>query len=144
MKNINDELEIMLQDYMPDNESRHIITVDDVVKARQKLKADNTDGSKGLWSNHIIYAPYVINVHLSVVLTSMASQGYVAEELILGTIVSLPKDNHGDLCSSENYRGICLCSAVNKLLEWIIIDRNQRRIQKIRNGGGGRNGGGAP
>ena len=46
MKNINDELEIILQDYMPDNESIHIITVDDVVKARQKLKADKTDGRK--------------------------------------------------------------------------------------------------
>ena len=54
MKNINDELEIMLKDYMPDNESIHIITVDDVVKARQKLKADKTDVSKGLWSNHML------------------------------------------------------------------------------------------
>ena len=103
--------------------------MDDVFKARQKLKADKTDGSKGLWSNHIIYAPHVINVHLSVVLTSMASHGYVAEELLLGTIVSLPKDNHGDLCSSDNYRGICLCSAINKLLEWIIIDRNKDKLE---------------
>ena len=77
------------------------------------------------------HAPHVINVHLSVALTSMASHGYVAEELILGTIVFLPKDNHGDLCSSENYRGICLSSAINKLLEWIIIDRNKERIGSL-------------
>ena len=108
MKNINDELEIMLQDYMPDNESIHIITVDDVVKARQKLKADKTDGSKGLWSNHIIYAPHVINVHLSVVLTSMASHGYVAEELILGTIVSLPKEIYVALKIIEVYASVLL------------------------------------
>ena len=41
----------------------------------------------------------------------------------------MPKDNHGDLCSSENYRGICLCSAINKLLEWIIIDRNKDKLE---------------
>ncbi len=61
--------------------------------------------------------------------TAMTFHGYNAEQLLLGTIVSLPKDLRGNICDSSNYRGICLSSCINKMLEWIMIDRYNEKFQ---------------
>ncbi len=103
--------------------SECIVTVQEIKSAREKLKKDKYDGGAGLWSNHILYAPQSFNVHLSMLATAMTVHGYNAEDLLIGTIVSLPKDQRGNVCDSDNYRGICLCSCINKLLEWIMIHR---------------------
>ena len=44
------------------------------------------------------------------------------QEMMLSVIVSIPKDVRGDLTSSENYRGISLCSCLCKILDIIIIN----------------------
>ena len=50
----------------------------------------------------------------------MLVHGYVPDELLRSTIVPIPKNNLGNLCSSENYRGIALCNPILKLFECII------------------------
>ncbi len=55
--------------------------------------------------------------------TGIIIQGYNPDDLLMGTIISLPKDKHGNICSSDNYRGICLCSCLTKLLEWCMLNR---------------------
>ena len=71
----------------------------------------------------LVYAPDTLAIHLSILSTSMMVHGYNAEQLLLGTITSLPKDLRGDICDSNNYRGICLSSSINKMLEWIMLHR---------------------
>ncbi len=57
-------------------------------------------------SNHITYAPASLSIHLSMLLTGIIIHGYNPHDLLMGTIISLPKDKHGNICSSDNYRGI--------------------------------------
>ncbi len=71
----------------------------------------------------MLYSPDVFNVHLSMLATAMTVHGYNAENLLISTMIYLPKDHKANICDSNNYRGICLCSYINKLLEWYIIHR---------------------
>ncbi len=47
-------------------------------------------------------------VHLSMLLTGIIIHVYNPDDLLMGTIISLPKDKHGNMCTSDNYRGIYL------------------------------------
>ncbi len=47
------------------------------------------DHNIGLWSNHVLYSSDVFNVHISMLATAITVHGYNAEDLLIGTIVSL-------------------------------------------------------
>ncbi len=87
-------------------DSEHFITVHEVRKAISKLREDKSDGDRELWSNHVIYAPESLSIHISMLLTGVITHGYNPMYLLTGTLVSLPKDTHGNICDSDNYRGI--------------------------------------
>ncbi len=55
--------------------------------------------------------------------TAKTVHGYNAEYLLIGIMISLPKDHKANICDSNYYKGICLCSCINKLLEWCMIHR---------------------
>ena len=54
----------------------------------------------------------------------MIVHGYSADELLQSVLVSIPKDARGDLLASDNYRGIALCSALSKVIDYIILERH--------------------
>ena len=106
----------------------HVISAEHICTAISKLKMNKSDGNKGLFSNHIIYTPYIFKVHLALMLSAMNIHGYMPNDMLKGTIVSLLKDHKGDHCDSENYRGICLCSSILKLYEWILVIRYSEKL----------------
>ena len=91
---INNFIEGSLQTY---NGNEHIITVQEMKEAKDKLKYNKYDGSDGLWSNNILYAPESLNVHMSMLATSMLVHGHNAEQLVVGTIISLHKGRYMQL-----------------------------------------------
>ncbi len=93
----------------------HVINVEQVFNAIHKLKKEKSDGIKGLWSNHLIYAPHIFKVHIALLLTSMHVHGYTPDDVLNGTIISLPKDGQGNKCDSDNYWEICTCSCLTKI-----------------------------
>lgn len=122
IKELNTAIEKDLQQYKG---NQHVISVDKVNKAIGRLKSDKSDGSKGLYSNHLIYAPHIMKVHLALLLTTMHIHGYTPHDMLNGTLLSILKDKFGNKCDSDNYRGICLCSSITKMYEWIIVDEYQ-------------------
>ncbi len=38
-------------------------------------------------------------------------------------MISVPNNHKDNICNSNNYSSICLCSCINKLLEWCMIHR---------------------
>ncbi len=101
----------------------HVVHCDEVQKAARKLKPGKADGDKGLYSNHIKMGPVSLHKHISNILTGMFIHGTNVYDLLIATISSLPKDKSGDFCSSNNYRGISLLSAIAKIYDLILIDR---------------------
>ncbi len=73
-----------------------------------------------LWSNHVIQYDSCA-VRLSLMKTAMLLHGYHPEDFLVGTLISLPTNTHGDICDSENYHGIYLCSYITNIIEWIIL-----------------------
>ncbi len=61
-------------------------------------------------------------------ITAMTVNGYNAEDLLIGTMISLLKDYKAYICDSNKDRGICLCSCINKLLEWCMLHRHGDKL----------------
>ena len=99
------------------------VTSKEVRFALSHLKEQKSDGHKGLWSTLIIHSSPKWQECLAQLITAMLTHGYYAEELLLSTVLFLPKDVNKNVCSSENYRGISLYSSVNKVIEWIILNK---------------------
>ena len=86
--------------------------LDEVIidKAIHKLKSEKLHGDKGLCSNLIINSPTSWKLLLKALIEYMIIHGHYARELLLSTLCLLPKNKLGDVCNSENYRGIALTS----------------------------------
>ena len=104
--------------------SDYIITVTDVMNAIAHLKSGKSDGSEGLFSvpSHRFY------VILSILFTSMLSHGFSPNSMILGTIIPIPKDKKKSLCNSGNYRAIALSSIFSKILDWVILIKEEMTL----------------
>ena len=57
-------------------------------------------------------------------LNSMVVHGHSPNELLNAVLISIPKDLRGNLQSSDNYRGIALCSAITKITDYIFLDKH--------------------
>ena len=89
-----------------------------VNKSVSKLKTKKRqDGDKGLWSNLVINALVSWKNMLKALIKSMIIYGHYAQELLLSTLSSLPKNNLDDLCDS----GIDLTSCLHKVIDWVIL-----------------------
>ncbi len=49
--------------------------------------------------------------------------GSVPDDLLIGTTIPIPKSKHGNVTSSDNYRGITLNSIMGRILDNIILTR---------------------
>ena len=49
--------------------------------------------------------------------------------MILGTMIPIPKDKKKSLCSASNYRAIALSSIFSKILDWIILLKEEHSLR---------------
>ena len=103
----------------------HVISVQQVINGVNGLNKHKSDGDAGLFSNNLIFGPNRLYVYLSLLYSTVMIHGYMPDSLLLSTIVPIPKNTRGNLSSSDNYRGISLCSSITKLFELIIVDMHQ-------------------
>ena len=96
-------------------------TVNDIITAVGNLNSQKYDGYKGTYSDHFVYASRTYLVVLSMLMNGMLVHGKNADDLLKSTLVSIPKDVRGSLSDSDNYRGIALCSAICKIVDYAII-----------------------
>ena len=108
--------------------SDYIITVTDVMNAIAHLKSGKYDGSEGLFSDHFIHGTHRFYVILSILYTSMLSHGFSPNSMILGIMIPIPKDKKKSLCNSGNYRAIALSSIFSKILDWVILIKEEMTL----------------
>ena len=100
---------------------KHSISVDDIIAGIKHLKHNKKDGSLGHSTDHLINASHNYYVHLSLVLSAMLRHGFMPDNFVLSTIISIPKNKKKSLNDSDNYRGIALSNVVGKLYDWILL-----------------------
>ena len=87
-----------------------------------KLKPGKGDGSKGFRSDHHINAGNSLNVLLSLLFRVMVIHGHYPRNLLVSTIISIPKDLKSSLCNVDNYRSISLFNSIAKVFDYVIIE----------------------
>ena len=125
MKRIEAEVMTRLQKC---NDDSYNITVHDVMNAVTHLKTGKSDGSEGLSSDHFIHGNRKLYVLLSILFTLFLRHGFSPNSMILGTMIPIPKDKKKSLCSASNYRAIALSSIFSKILDWIILLKEEHSL----------------
>ena len=115
----------------------HIINVDVNVAitphiietCSKRLKRGKDDGNHGFKSDHIIDGSKKLFLYLSLFFRTMIVHGYNPSDLLISTIISIPKDLKGSLSKSDHYRGISLVSSICKLFDYVIINLYDKQLK---------------
>ena len=105
------------------------VTVDKVKKAVRTLEAGKKDGYAGLESDHLINGSELLFDKLCQLINLCFRHSYMPECLQASTIVSIPKDYKCSLNTSDNYRGICLCSSIQKVMDILMLGDSNGSLQ---------------
>ena len=95
---------------------------------RYTFKTGKSDGLEGLSSDHFIHGNRKLYVLLSILFTLFLRHGFSPNSMILGTMISIPKDKKKSLRSASNYRAIALSSIFIKILDWIILLKEEHSL----------------
>lgn len=112
----------------PSTVTEHLIDANVIKRGIRKLKHCKSDGDVGYNSSHLLHASDLYFEHLASLFSAMFVHGHQAASLLQATIISLPKDYSKSLCNDSNYRGIALCSSIAKLVDLIIMLRNEEAL----------------
>ena len=107
------------------------ISINDVIDAVMHLKSGKSYGNEGLNSDHFIHGTNKLYASLVLLFTSFLLHGYSPDSMILGTIIPIPKYKRTSLCDSSNYRAIALSSMFSKVLDWIILMKEQSSLLSL-------------
>ena len=114
-----------LHDVMHDNvDVDNRVNFDSIQRCIKKLKPHKDDGNYRFKSDHVINGLNKLFIMLSIMFNTMLTHVFNPEDLLLSTIISIPKYNRGSMNSSDNYRGISLSNSICKLYDYVIIDLN--------------------
>ena len=104
------------------------IDIGDVITGIKHLKTGKSDGAEGLMSDHIIHAPRLLSVLITIVFNAMLVHGMSPESMLVGTMVPIPKGKRQVICSSDKFRAITLSSIFCKVLDWVILIRENEKL----------------
>ncbi len=102
------------------------MTTEDISEAIKYLKSGNSDGDKGLVSNHhltCLMSCEEVKVQLWKLIRAINTHGYQPRDVLVGTIATIPKDSRGNICSGKDYRRITLCSSIAKVIYIVMLMR---------------------
>ena len=118
---MHDIYDVLDNNIIADDNLDFVITPIDVATAISHIKHCKNDVDGILTSDHFIYAPYDLNVHISMLFSAMLMHGYVPDMFLNSSIRPIPKGHTLSTGDSGNYRGIAIGSLFNKIFDNIIL-----------------------
>ena len=101
--------------------NHHKFTSAVIKGAVNKLNSNKSDGSSGLYSDHILNGGDELFSHVADLFNAMVHHSYTPADMLLSTLVPIPKNRKKSLNSSQNYRSIALSSILGKVLDHAIL-----------------------
>ncbi len=98
----------------------------DVIECSKQMKQGKHDGHRGHYSDHIIHGSPRLYIYMSLLFDSMIHHGFTPTDMLLSTLVPMPKNRRKSLNNSDNYRAIALSSVMCKLLDKILLVKCQQ------------------
>jgi hypothetical protein len=96
-------------------------SIDNVVF--NQMKRGKAAGIDNVCLEHIIFSDPSIIVHLCKVFNLLLKHEYVPSQFGLGIVIPLLRDRNGNVCSSENYRGITVSPVISKIFELCLLQK---------------------
>ena len=81
------------------------------------------DLQSGLLSDHIVHGGDRLHTVLAFMFSAMINHSYVPKNLLLSSIIPIPKDRRKSLNDINNYRSVVMCSALGKLFDNIVVHK---------------------
>ena len=104
------------------------LTHSDVIHAVSHLKKGKSDGSEGLFFDYFLHATHRLYVVLYILYTLFLSHGFSPDSMIMETMIPIPKNRKQSLCNSSNYRTIALSSNFDKIIDWVILIKEESAL----------------
>ncbi len=76
-------------------------------------------------SDHVINAPHRLSVLITVVFNAMVIHGISPESMLIGTMIPIQKAKRQVVCKSDKCRAITLSSIFTKVLDWLLLIKEQ-------------------
>jgi hypothetical protein len=101
--------------------SSHVINFSDVSNAQCKLKARTADGTNDLMSDALINSGSSMVVNLSLLFSAILRHRVSPDNMLLATLIPIPKSTKKCVKDSTNYRTIAPGSVLSKLLDMVLL-----------------------
>ena len=94
------------------------------MSAFHKPKPAKSDCIDNMYSDNLKNGTYTLYHMISIVFTSMLIHGVSSGDLLLSTLVPIPKNKRGNnnICNSNHYRQIAISSILGKIFDIIVLD----------------------
>ena len=123
LRGLYDECNVSLNDIS--DVSKLLMSTEDVKKCISKLKSGKSDGNAGLFSDNFIFGSEKLFLYLKNLFNLMIVHGVSPDNMLIGTMIPIPKNKKVNKNSSDNFRGICLQSMLCKILDMFMLDKEQ-------------------
>ncbi len=120
MKSLTDEISHNIHNHTC---AAHSIVIEDVLQCVSQLKQGKHDGNKGHFTNHLIHGTNRLYCYITMLFNCIISHGYVPTDMLLSTLIPIPKNKRKSPNCSDNYRAIALSSVMGKLLDHILLNK---------------------
>ena len=104
----------------------HSISTTEVVKAVKKLKRGKSGGNDAPSSDFFIDGSRELHIHVAVLLSACLRHAFFPEDLLLSTLIPIPKNTRKSLQDSDNYRSIAIGSILCKILDHVLIEKHAK------------------
>jgi len=122
----------IIHDYLSKRKPNTPVTIPEITEAIKRLNTGKAPDPTGLRAEHFCKAANIVAPYLSHLYTAMLKLTHIPANLQTGIMVPIPKKGKDHLQPS-NYRGITLTAMLIKLLEHIILSREEHHILAAQN-----------
>ena len=129
MKALLDDIESQIANqhhYIMCGHHDHVVTLAKVQHAIRLLNKGKHEGNRKIYTDHLIHSSDMFKEYLANLFTAMLTHAYVPQSFKESMIFPIPKDKRKSLNDSENYRGITLSSILGKVLDHILMSKNEK------------------
>ena len=108
--------------------NRALFNIVHIKQAVGQLKNNKHDGNNGLVSDNIINGTDKLFEILTKLFNCMLTHGCSVNDMLLGTLTPIVKDRRAKLSSSDNFRSICLQNVLCKLMDLVILFKENESL----------------
>ena len=128
MEKVNKCIDVKLKNISVESSVSCLFSVDETVKAVKGLDKGKSDGRFGLFSDHVINGTKKLYVLITKLYNAMLIHGMSPTDMVSSVMLPIPKNKRLSSKCSANFRAICLQSVLCKILDIMILNRENAKL----------------